>query len=258
METLEKTLEDCRKVLSDAEIIKVLKAAKVAREAQNREKEYWEKVSKPTQWPKYSAEELMGVFMDTFKNRTGKNFELDQYSGPVLEAICLYFTTDERFLELDEAYSFEKGILLFGNVGCGKSEIMKILEWNQKASYQCCSCADIAREHSTKGYNQFDKYTNPAPNHSTSQRFFGHELLGWCFDDIGFETEARHFGKATNIMAEILHKSYENPKMRGRIHGTTNLSSEELLRYYGTRITSRMRESFNVIAYHKDAPDRRK
>jgi DNA replication protein DnaC len=41
-------------------------------------------------------------------------------------------------------------------------------------------------------------------------------------------------------------------------HATTNLSASELEEIYGNRLRSRMREMFNLVAFDKDASDKRK
>lgn len=60
-------------------------------------------------------------------------------------------------------------------------------------------------------------------------------------------------------MAEILLSRYDLFITR-RIptHATTNLNAKELEDLYGNRVRSRMRELFNLIAFEKDAVDKRR
>jgi DNA replication protein DnaC len=41
-------------------------------------------------------------------------------------------------------------------------------------------------------------------------------------------------------------------------HITTNLNSSEIEEIYGTRVRSRLREQFNLIAFSESAKDKRK
>jgi len=59
-------------------------------------------------------------------------------------------------------------------------------------------------------------------------------------------------------MAEILLNRYDFfVSKRMLTHITTNLSASELESIYGNRIRSRMREMFNLIAFERDAKDKR-
>jgi hypothetical protein len=41
-------------------------------------------------------------------------------------------------------------------------------------------------------------------------------------------------------------------------HLTTNLSATEIETFYGNRVRSRMRESFNLLSFPSDSEDKRK
>lgn len=59
-------------------------------------------------------------------------------------------------------------------------------------------------------------------------------------------------------MAEILLSRYDmHISRRIQTHITTNLSASEIEAQYGTRVRSRMRELFNLIAYDNTAKDKR-
>lgn len=218
---------------------------------------YWEEINKPIQFQRWDNEHLKVKFLSQYVADNGRHFLLDQWSTPILEALCLYFTNDERFEALDASFSLKKGIMIQGNVGSGKSSLMKIFAVNQQKSFRFVSCSNVAREYSEGGYKVVSKYMRPLTN-SNRQLFFGQELLGWCFDDLGFEAEGKHYGKASNIMTELLQAIYDEQELRGMVHVTTNLTAKDIDTMYGNRIRSRMREMFNVLSYDKQAPDRRK
>jgi DNA replication protein DnaC len=59
-------------------------------------------------------------------------------------------------------------------------------------------------------------------------------------------------------MAEILLSRYDIfTTKKIQTHITTNLSASEIETHYGSRVRSRMREMFNLIAYDKTIKDKR-
>ena len=64
-------------------------------------------------------------------------------------------------------------------------------------------------------------------------------------------------------MGEILLSRYDsfsyNSNVRKTLtHLTTNLSASEIEQFYGNRIRSRLRESFNLIAFPNHTNDKRR
>lgn len=225
---------------------------------QENTRKYWEQVNREPEQVRYTAPQMQNHFLRQYEAMKGVRYELDEYTQPIIHALCLYFTDDVAFERLGDGYSLSKGILLQGNVGCGKSSVMRVFQENQKQSFAFKSCVDISREFSQEGYKMFQKYANPQVNRY-QQSFFGQANLGWCFDDLGFETTGRHYGKSANVMLEIIQSLYDdNTRMKGMVHFTTNLTADDIKEAYGTRISSRLREMLNVLDYSPDAPDRRR
>ena len=87
----------------------------------------------------------------------------------------------------------------------------------------------------------------------------------FCFDDLGIEPTGCHYGKDCNVMGEILLSRYDLytqtshsfSQRQIKTHLTTNLNAKELEDRYGRRLRSRMRESYNLISFDKNAKDKR-
>jgi DNA replication protein DnaC len=78
------------------------------------------------------------------------------------------------------------------------------------------------------------------------------------FDDLGLEQTPKYYGNECNVIAEILLNRYDLfVSKRMMTHITTNLSASELESIYGNRIRSRMREMFNLVAFDRNAKDKR-
>ncbi|MBW8242559.1 ATPase [Muricauda oceani] len=174
----------------------------------------------------------------------GRNFRLYHEDHKVLLKLCNYMVRD-RTSCLEQGIDPDKGILLSGPVGCGKTTLMKLIR------------------HITPHYKPYKVI--PARNIVFGFNHVGHRIIEdygngqyFCFDDIGVEQMGRHFGKDCNVIGEILLSRHELFLESGlRTHATTNLNAEELEERYGKRVRSRMRELFNLVAFDQNAQDKR-
>lgn len=175
----------------------------------------------------------------------GKNFKIYEEDEVVLYKLCIYFIRD---FEACEELNIDpnKGILLSGPVGCGKTSLMKLLRHivPHHKPYEVIPARNITFTFNNIGFKIIQEYGN--------SNFY-------CFDDLGVETTGRHFGKDCNVMGEILLSRYDLFLQRKiRTHATTNLNAQELEEQYGNRVRSRMRQLFNLIAFDKESVDKRK
>jgi hypothetical protein len=185
------------------------------------------------------------------KSQFGNHFEIIQNDIPLLRKVLSYF-----FKDLETATSLgihlNKGIMLSGPIGCGKTSLMFLLRhfMPQQNQYIVKSCRDISFEFIKEGYSTIQKYS-----HSS---FKNHEPITYCFDDLGTENNLKFYGNECNIMAEILLSRYDLFVSRKLItHLTTNLSASEIEASYGNRLRSRLREQFNLVAFDNGVKDKR-
>lgn len=181
------------------------------------------------------------------------DFVIDESNELIFDLLCMYFSNDPQFEE--EGYSFTKGILLRGPVGCGKTELMKVFALNSFRPYRVISCRSVADNYTIDGTKSLYQYSEPAMAYP--QLNFGHDTIGQCFDDLGTEDDKKNFGNQVNVMQDVLYKIYDNRNYHN-FHMTTNIGGEEIERFYGQRIRSRLREMFNVFTFDIKALDRRK
>jgi len=177
----------------------------------------------------------------------GKKFKIYKKDKKILLQLCSYFIRDE---ESCKKYNLdiEKGILLSGPVGCGKTSLMKLLRYivPLQRPYEMIPCRNVTFSFNHLGYKTIEEYGN--------NKFF-------CFDDLGVEPPGRFYGKDLNVMGEVLLSRYDlflESKYKIKTHATTNLNAEELEDLYGNRVRSRMRELFNLIAFDMEGVDKRK
>lgn len=175
----------------------------------------------------------------------GNHFKLFQEDEKILSMLSNYFIRDAKNCE---KYSIDpdKGILLSGPVGCGKTSLMRLLKnmVPHQRQYEVIPARNIVFGFNHIGFKTIEDFGN--------EGFF-------CFDDLGVEPTGRYFGKDCNVMGEILISRHEVfLKHKIRTHATTNLNVKELEERYGSRVRSRMRQMFNLIKFDKNTPDKRK
>lgn len=186
----------------------------------------------------------------------GKHFVIRQSDYKTVFLLLVYFYHD-----LENASRFDldlnKGILLTGPVGCGKTSIMSLMRFllAKDEQYTVVSARDIGMEYIKDGFQVIEKY-------STKSFHLGQDSIrpkAYCFDDLGLESNYRHYGNETNVLGEIILSRYPLfIHQRMKTHATTNLPSRQLEKIYGNRVRSRMREMFNLIAFDHKTVDKRK
>ena len=175
----------------------------------------------------------------------GKKFKIYEEDREILLKLCSYFIRDKQHCR-KKGIDIDKGILLSGPVGCGKTSLMKLLRHivPHQRPYEVIPSRNIAFAFNNIGYKIIEDYGD--------KKFY-------CFDDLGVEPTGRHFGKDCNVLGEILLSRYDLFVNHHILtHATTNLNAKELEDRYGNRVRSRMRQLFNLIAFDSKTKDKRK
>lgn len=176
----------------------------------------------------------------------GPSFRIHREDVEILRKLILY-----TIHEIDQCkkhnIDLNKGILLIGPVGSGKTSIMNILRQFlfREEYYLIKSARDIAFEYQKDGVEIIQKY---GKQHNTL-----------CIDDLGVENNSKFYGNECNTIAEILLQRYELlTNFNIKTHTTTNLNADELEELYGNRVRSRLRSMFNLISFPASTSDKRK
>lgn len=182
----------------------------------------------------------------------GNHFKILETDYPILYKLIAYFLKDEQACSQFNI-DLEKGILLTGPIGCGKTSLMNIMKTLTPTEHKFIikPCRDISFEFIQDGYQIIHKYS--------IGKLYQSEPRTYCFDDLGTENNLKYFGNECNVMAEILLSRYDlfiSKKLQ--THITTNLSASEIENHYGNRVRSRLRQLCNLIAFDNVAKDKRK
>lgn len=180
------------------------------------------------------------------KYKLGDSFKLKQEDALIIYKLVIYIIRDKENCDTF-GIDLNKGILLNGPVGCGKTSLMTLLRHFSyvETKYLIKSTRDISTEFNIEGYQTILKY--------------GKSTKIFCLDDLGVEQNMKHFGNECNTIAEILLHRYDLFRTQNIVtHATTNLNANELDKIYGNRVRSRFREMFNLISFPEYCKDKRK
>lgn len=176
-------------------------------------------------------------------------FKIDEQAKEVVRLLGLWAYRSEDFEKQKEPYFLDKGNLLLGNVGTGKTEIMIILQ--RYLSY--LKSPYIFRRGIVWAFaDNFKK---------ESYDCFLPILQGnWFFDELGLTDErtgelikesVNHYGNKILVGEELILKRYNIFKETGyQTSFTCNLSPKQIKDAYGERSYSRLLEMCNFINYY--------
>jgi DNA replication protein DnaC len=199
----------------------------------------------------YNYEDLITWLESKGKELYGNHFKIIEEDYPIIYKLIAYFLKDEQAC-FQFGINLNKGILITGPVGCGKTSLMTLMKYLTPAEHKFIlkPCRDISFEFIQDGYEVIHRYSKGKQQQLDPKIY--------CFDDLGLENNLKYYGNECNVMAEILLSRYDlyiNKKIK--THVNTNLSATEIESVYGNRVRSRMREMLNLIAYSNNTLDKR-
>lgn len=209
----------------------------------------------------WSYEQTRAYMLYRAQSLFGEKFVLDEFNQPVFELLCHYFSNSKEFISLAAGMnivnpSLEKGIILAGNTGTGKTWLMSLFRKNNRQVYHVEQAKNIAFDYQKNGDEAIERHKNIIVNPFNDPTVFYQKNAGLCIEDIGAEDVKNNFGNKTNVIGDILEARYVNNLLGVWFHGTTNMTTTQFGEFYGGRVTSRLREKTNFIELR--GPDRRK
>ena len=199
----------------------------------------------------YSYTEVINWLEQKGVELYGNHFKILETDYQIVYKLIAYFLKDEPTC-FQYGINLNKGILLTGPIGCGKTSLMNLMKYLTATEHKFFvkPCRDINFEFIQEGYQIIHKYSNG--------KLYQSEPRTYCFDDLGTENNLKYYGNECNVMAEILLSRYDlfiSKKLQ--THITTNLSASEIESVYGNRVRSRLREMINLIGFERNVIDKR-
>lgn len=152
---------------------------------------------------------------------------------------------DWCLMRKDSQYDPTKGLWLYGNIGTGKSTLLRIVkafcsevrpyrlsgDYYIPYSFRITKADEIARQFAIKGFPVIEDYIRNKYQ---------------AFDELGAESITNHYSNVQNVMEHILLGRYEN-RREDFTHVTTNYTLGQVAEQYGERVYDRCKEMFNFV-----------
>lgn len=189
------------------------------------------------------------ILWKLFNSHKPEGYVIDQRNEKVIYTVLRYFLKAQDFNKdnlIKTKPSLEKGLLIYGTYGVGKSQLFEILHKVGRELITKYNCK--ALWFSTLSAGSFvDQYMEAAKEEGstfTIKKYYTGKLY---IDDLGFEKKA--FNK-TEVFGELL---FERNRLKNPTYVTTNLNPAQLTDRYGERIGDRLPEMFNIIPWNGES-----
>jgi hypothetical protein len=199
-------------------------------EKEQREKEKLEaEKAKQKLLEKCNAKYMYSLMSKTSKQKFGKDLIINENNKHLIKTICFFLSKDERF-ETELGYFFNKGLLIRGICGIGKTYLLKCVSDNELNPIDIFSMIEITEEIRRTG----------------ECKIKARKLI--YLDDVGSEEHTiNHYGTKISFFEDFIQRYYLNNKKFNNLIISTNNDFDEIAAKYGFRVRSRMKEMFNVI-----------
>jgi DNA replication protein DnaC len=208
---------------------------------------------------KIDSKKLLQSFYKAFKHTECKDF--DNGGGRLENLMCLinYFSKNQEFFNSNRLCksengdfvsepSFEKGLLVIGDFGCGKSSIMrafKALFDGHQLTFKSYTTNNIVT--TFESYESGSERTEYINRTKTATAYF---------DDVKTEKDASNFGKH-NLMKDIIEERYNRGNKtymtcnfcKGDSKKSIPSALGEFNTKYGPRVFDRLFEMVNIIEF---------
>lgn len=195
-------------------------------EETKRQKERWEALV-----GKCSAKYMLQLMKWTSKNELGRQFVINLDNTTLIKTLCFFLSNDERF-EIELGHSFQKGLLIRGVAGIGKTHLVRCVAANELNPVHILSMLEICDQVKAEGEFIIELKNS--------------KIL--YLDDVGTEEHiVNHFGTKINWFKNFIEMYYLRNKIFNKLIISTNNSFSEIEEKYGFRVRSRVKDMFNII-----------
>lgn len=179
----------------------------------------------------WSAKKMFSHMKWASENIFGKQLIVNEDNKKLISALCFMISRDERF-EKELGYSFNKGLMIRGVSGLGKTHLVRCLESNSLNPILCESMIDITSQVKIEGEYSL---------------VWGNKKILYL-DDVGTEEPTiNHYGTKINWFKDFIERFYLKNNNYHKLIISTNINFSEMENRYGFRVRSRLKDMFNVI-----------
>jgi DNA replication protein DnaC len=195
-------------------------------EEAKRQKEQYETLKQ-----KWTAKNMLQLMKWTSKNILGRQFIINPDNTLLIKTLCFFLSNDERF-EKELGYSFQKGLLIRGISGIGKTHLVQCVSGNELNPVLILSMLEICEQVKAEGEFIIELKDK--------------KII--YVDDVGTEEHiVNHYGTKINWFKNFIEMYYLRNRIYNKLIISTNNSFSELEEKYGFRVRSRIKDMFNII-----------
>ncbi len=178
-----------------------------------------------------NAKYMFNVMSWTSEKVYGKKLIVHDDNRQLIKTLCFFLSNDERF-EKELGLSLNKGLLIRGISGLGKTYLLQCLQGNELLPIGIISMLHITDQIKNEGEYPLEIGAN------------GIVYL----DDVGTEEPiVNHFGTKISFFKNFIELFYLNSRRYNRLIISTNNTFLEIEQKYGFRVRSRLKDMFNII-----------
>lgn len=179
----------------------------------------------------WTATQVYKLMQWTSQNEFGKKLILNNENKNFIKALCYFISRDERF-ETELGLSLNKGLLIRGVSGLGKTFLVQCASKNELNPILILSMLEITGDVKSDGEYQI--------------KMGNHKII--YLDDVGTEeATVNHFGTKISFFKNFIESYYLRNKVFNNLIISTNNSFAEIEEKYGFRVRSRMKDMFNIV-----------
>jgi len=206
----------------------------------------------------FDKKTLWERFLNAYNEVNGKVFIQNDETIENLKTIFFYFLKDSAFFDCKNLSrlsvpSFQKGLLIIGDFGNGKTSTMKAFE----KVFLGIKGYNFKSYNANEVVNMFENIDIDNYTIDLSRKEFDRKMnLGTkYFDDVKTERDASKYGKF-NLMKEIIEtryngnfKTYITANYKEGFPDNLQEALNEFSERYGARVYDRLFEMFNIIEF---------
>lgn len=180
-----------------------------------------------------TAKYMFNLMKWASQNKLGRKLVVNESNKHFITTLCYFLSKDTKF-ETELGFSFNKGLLIRGISGLGKTHLVRCLEENELNPILILSMIEITDEIKMQGEYEIN---------------IGDKKVIYL-DDVGTEEPlVNHYGTKITFFKnyiELIYLKNQN-KAFNHLMISTNNSFSEIEDKYGFRVRSRMKEMFNIV-----------
>lgn len=225
---------DFEAIIDREQVLKLANTAKLQEQwrEQQKEKRRQDEIQKQKDLHEFwTYKRVYNLMRCNSENVFGRPWEDIPHQMDAIKAICFFVSRNDRFMT-ELKYDAQKGLLLRGPSGTGKTHLVRCVENNGLNPILTQSMLDV--DECLRSNGEFKFMLN------------GQKII--YLEDVGTEEPVINFyGTKICWFKNFIEGLYLKTKCFNHLIISTNLSFKNFEEQYGYRVASRMREMFNVI-----------